>query len=144
MITIDSPRFGSLEVEPSRVIEFPVGMAGFEDCKRFTLFHPDEENPPYFILQSLDDPAVAFHIADPALFGFNFDINLTDEEAELIQLGNPDDLAVVVILTKGGDRSPLRANLNAPIVLNLASRRGLQHVFSTLNYNVAPVSAKGD
>lgn len=136
MINIDSPRFGSLQVEPSRIIEFPVGMAGFEDCKRYTLFHPDEDSPRYFILQSLDDPAVAFHIADPALFGFNFDIELTDEEAALLQLGKDEEIVVTVILTKGGESQPLRANLNAPLVLNLASRRGLQHVFSKLNYDV--------
>lgn len=136
MINIDSPRFGSLQIEPSRIIEFPVGMAGFEDCKRYTLFHPDEDSPRYFILQSLDDPAVAFHIADPALFGFNFDIELTDEEAALLQLGKDDEIVVTVILTKGGESQPLRANLNAPLVLNLASQRGLQHVFSKLNYDV--------
>lgn len=136
MINIDSPRFGHLEVEPSRVIEFPVGLAGFEDCKRFSLFHPDEDNPRYFILQSIDDPAVAFHIADPALFGFNFDIELTDEEAGLIQLTDPSQVVVVVILMKGALDQGLRANLNAPLVLNLESRRGLQHVFSKLNYTV--------
>ena len=141
MITIDSPRFGSLEVEPSRVIEFPVGMAGFEDCTRFSLFHPTDETPRYFILQSLDDPSVAFHIADPADFGFNFDIELSDEEIALLQMTDSADLAVVVILTKGDARSPLRANLNAPLVINLASRRGLQHVFSKLHFDITPKGA---
>lgn len=136
MINIDSPRFGTLQVEPSRVIEFPVGLAGFEDCKRFSLFHPEEENLRFFILQSIDDPAVAFHIADPALFGFNFDINLTDAEADLLQLSDPDDVVAVVILTKGSANEPVRANLNAPLILNLATRRGLQHVFSSLNYKL--------
>ena len=141
MITIDSPRFGSLEVEPSRVIEFPVGMAGFEDCTRYSLFHPAEDAPRYFILQSLDDPSVAFHIADPADFGFNFDIELSDEEIALLQMRDSADLAVMVILTKGDARSPLRANLYAPLVINLVSRRGLQHVFSKLNFDITP---KGD
>jgi flagellar assembly factor FliW len=135
---IQSPRFGTLQVEPSRIIEFPNGLAGFEDCKRYTLFHPEEDPPRYFILQSLDDPAVAFHIADPALYGFNFDVELSDEEIELLQLGDPADAAVVVILSKGAEgEGPLRANLNAPLVLNLASRRGLQHMFRRLNYTVS-------
>lgn len=136
MINIDSPRFGRLEVEPSRVIEFPVGLAGFEDCKRYTLFHPEDENPRYFILQSLDDSTVAFHIADPSLFGFNYEIELSDEEAALIALTDPANMAVVVILSKGDGAEAVRANLNAPLVLNLESRLGLQHVFSRLNYNV--------
>ena len=138
---IESPRFGTLTVEPSRIIEFPVGMAGFEDCKRFTLFHPedgDADSPRYFILQSLDDPNVAFHIADPGQMGFSFDVELSDEEIALLQLNDPADAAVVVILRKDDflKGNTLKANLIAPLVLNLAARRGLQHVFGALNYDV--------
>jgi flagellar assembly factor FliW len=133
---IDSPRFGSLEIEPSRIIEFPFGLAGFEDCRRFTLFHPEGENPRYFILQSLDDESVAFHISDPSAFGFNYEIKLSDEEAAALGLADPADAVVVVILSKGEGRDPVRANLKAPLVINLESRRGLQHVFSGLQYNV--------
>lgn len=143
---IESPRFGTLTVEPSRIIEFPVGLAGFEDCRRFTLFHPDDggveaepDAPRYFILQSLDDPGVAFHIADPGQMGFSFDVELSDGEIELLQLEDPADAAVVVILRKDEflKSSTLKANLNAPLVLNLAARRGLQHVFGALNYDVS-------
>lgn len=134
MIKIDSPRFGTLEVEPSKVIEFPRGLPGFEDFRRFTLFHPEGEEPKYFILQSLDDPDVAFNIADPAVLGFNFEIALSDEESALLDLGDPAEAVVVVLLVKEG--SHLRANLKAPLVLNLRSRRGLQHLFASLNYEI--------
>lgn len=133
---IDSPRFGTLEVEPSKVIEFPHGLPGFENCQRFTLFHPEGEDPKYFILQSLDEPAVAFHLADPARFGFSYEIVLSDEEAATLQLTDPAQMAVAVILTKPDDAGPVNANLNAPLVLNLAARRGLQHVFAELKYAI--------
>jgi flagellar assembly factor FliW len=138
---IDSPRFGTLTVDPERVIDFPVGMAGFEDCRRFTLFHPEDEAsdaPRYFILQSLDDASVAFYIADPGQMGFDFDVALSDDEIALLKLQDPADAVVVVILRKDDflKGTGLKANLNAPIVLNLSARRGLQHVFGTLNYAV--------
>ncbi len=138
MIRIESPRYGSLEVDPERVIEFPAGLVGFEDCTRYTLFHPEDtgdDAPRYFILQSLDDPAVAFHIADPALFGFDFEVKLADDEAALLKLADPEKAAVVVILSKGG--KGVRANLRAPLILNLDARLGLQHVFSDLEYDVS-------
>jgi len=137
-MNIESPRFGSLDVEPSRIIEFPLGLVGFEDCRRFTLFHPEDsanEAPRYFILQSLDDPSVAFHIADPALFDFSYEITLSDEEAAQLQMTDPSQTAVVVTLTKDSD-GPLRANLNAPLIINLESRRGLQHMFARLDYKL--------
>jgi flagellar assembly factor FliW len=132
---IESPRFGTLEVEPSKIIDFPDGLPGFEELRRFTLFHPEGQAPMYFILQSVDDPAVAFHVADPSHYGFNFEIALSDEETATLALKRPEDLAVVVMLVEesGGK---VRANLKAPLVINLATKRGLQHVFSRLNYDV--------
>jgi flagellar assembly factor FliW len=138
---IESPRFGTLEVEPEKIIEFPRGLPGFEECRRFTLFHPEGKDPKYFILQSLDDELVAFHLADPARFGFNYEIALSDEETALIGLDDPATGVVAVMLTKGSEADPVRANLNAPLVINLATRRGLQHVFARLNYEVTLKSA---
>ena len=140
---IDIERLGlkNVPVDPETLFAFPEGIAGFEDCKRFTLFHPEEgdaDSPRYFILQSLDDASVAFHIADPGQMGFSFDVELSDEEIDLLQLKDPADAAVVVILRKDDflKGNALKANLNAPLVLNLEARRGLQHVFGALNYDV--------
>jgi len=144
---IESPRFGTLVVEPSRIIEFPRGLVGLEDCKRFSLFHPEGEQTSHFILQSLDDPALAFHIADPAQLGFAYEIVLSDEEAADLAISGSERrvaesgevLAVVVILSKEDTDQPVRANLNGPLVINLDTRRGLQHVFVRLDYNLTPV-----
>lgn len=142
-MNIDSPHSGSLSVAPDRVIEFPDGLPGFESLRRFSLFLPESDAagnaPKYFILQSLDDPAVAFNIADPALFGFNYEINLSDAEIAVLELADPSEAAVVVILVKNdgtGGEGELRANLKAPLVLNVRARRGIQHVFARLNYQV--------
>jgi flagellar assembly factor FliW len=138
-MNIDTPNSGTLEVTPDRIIEFPHGLAGFEEYRRYTLFHPETEDgsaPRYFILQSLDDPAIAFNIADPAIFGFNYEIALTDEESASLDLADPAEAAVVVILVKDEATGRVRANLKGPLILNVAARRGIQHVFSGLNYQV--------
>ena len=139
-MNIDTPHSGTLETDPDRIIEFPHGLPGFEQQHRYTLFHPetgDEGVPRYYILQSLDDPAVAFNIADPALFGFNYEISLSDAEATALDLADPGEAAVVVVLVKDAEaQGDLRANLKAPLVLNTRTRRGIQHVFSRLNYQV--------
>jgi len=139
-MNIDNPHAATLGIAPDRVIEFPAGLAGFEAFHRFSLHHPETEagTPPrYFILQSLDDPAVAFNIADPDLFGFNYEITLSDEEVAALHLTTPSDVAVVVILVKDGSASgQVRANLKAPLLINLATRRGIQHVFARLSYQV--------
>lgn len=134
-MNIESPRYGAIEVAPDKVIEFPRGMPGFDELRNFTLLHPEGEDPKYFVLQSLDLPEVAFNLTDPARFGFNFEISLSDDDAAALELAAPEEAAVVVMLVRDGE-GHLRANLNAPLVLNLRSRRGIQHVFSRLNYEV--------
>lgn len=143
-MNIDTPHSGTLDVAPDRIIEFPNGLPGFEDCKRYALLSPESEGAPrYFILQSLDDPAVAFNIADPSLFGFNYEIELSDEESAALDLADPAEAVVVVMLVKdaaaGGE---LRANLKAPLVLNVRARRGIQHVFARLSYQVTLKSSE--
>lgn len=146
---IDSPRFGTLEIQTDRIIEFPRGLVGFEKCTRYALFHPEGEAPTFFILQSLDDAAIAFQIADPARLGFTYELELSDTEAAELQMpagerrvsSSGSEIAVVVVLSNEGEGKPVRANLNGPLVINLAARRGLQHVFARLDYRIEPESA---
>ncbi|MBV2234384.1 MAG: flagellar assembly protein FliW [Sterolibacterium sp.] len=144
-MNIESPRFGSLQIEPGKVIEFPHGLAGFENSRRFSLFHPEgEASPKYFILQSLDDAAVAFQITDPARLGFSYEIELNDEETQLLGFSDPAEIAVAVIVWRDGDHGhdgdanvaqagTLRASLKAPLLINTRARRGLQHIFTKLD-----------
>jgi flagellar assembly factor FliW len=144
---IESPRFGSLTVEPSRVLEFPQGLAGFEGCTRFALFHREGGESEFFFLQSIDDPAIAFLVTDPARFGFDYEIALSDDEVTLLQLTSADEATVVVMLLRelaaDGKEGPVQANLKAPLILNSNARRGLQHVFARLDYKVTLSSGSG-
>lgn len=141
-MNIDTPSAGSIDATQDRAIEFPSGLAGFEELHRFNLYHPETPDgvaPRYFILQSIDDPAVAFNIADPGVFGFSYEITLSDAEAAALELADPSEAAVVVILVKDArpnGEAPVRANLKAPLILNVNARRGIQHVFASLDYQV--------
>ena len=132
---IESPRFGVLEVDASRIIEFPAGVAGFEDCKRFTLFHPEGDAPKFFILQSVDDPALAFHVTDPVPLGFSYELQLSAQELQTLQISDPEEAVVLVILAKRQGEG-VQANLKAPLVINPRAQRGLQHIFTELRYEV--------
>jgi flagellar assembly factor FliW len=137
---IKSSRYGEVEVAEDKTIEFPRGLAGFETLRRFALLHPEGDQPKYYILQSMEDADVAFNIADPATFGFSYEITLDDELSQLLgQPGTPEAVAddvVLVILSKEADNAPLRAILKAPLILNLKTRKGLQHIFTRLDYTL--------
>lgn len=138
---LESPMFGIVEVSEDKVIDFPAGLPGFEHCKRFALVHEEGKAPTVFLLQSADDPSVAFSVTGPENLGVNYEFELDDDEAAILQLSTPADALVAIIVHKDEtDKSPetagLRANFMAPLVINVAARRGLQKVINKLGCDI--------
>ncbi len=142
---IKSPDFGTVEVADDRIIEFPAGLPGFEQCRRFALVHEEGREPEVFLLQSADDPEVAFSVTAPGRLGVNLEFDLTDDDLALVKLdsiGKADDVAVVIIIRsqKAEEAGPagagLSANFMAPLVINTRARLGMQKVISRLGCEI--------
>ena len=140
---IESPSYGSLEVDADKLIEFPAGLPGFEDCKRFTLIEVDSlKAPAIAILQSADQPDVAFSVSIPENLGLHYEFNLTPAEEDLLRAKKAEDIVILLILRRDDSPSrrptdsPLKANLMAPLVINAATRRGLQKVIGSIGCDI--------
>ena len=139
---IESPVFGTLEVSDDRIIEFPAGLPGFDDCHRFTLIHEEGAAGQVVQLQSLDQPEVVLSIAGPETLGISYDFTLSDAEVDTLRLTRPEDVVVAVVIRRAGDEGKgpseagLRANFIAPLVINTASRIGMQKIFSKLGCDI--------
>ena len=135
---IESPRFGSLEVDIDKLIEFPAGLPGFEDCKKFTMLElGDEKSSGVGILQCVDRPEIAFSVAEPDQFGLHYEFALTTEEEQVLKVTRIEDVAVFLILRRddgvssgvtAGAELPVKANLMAPLVINALERIGIQKI----------------
>lgn len=138
---ISTSYFGSQEIDPNTVIMFPNGIPGFENFTKYKLFH-EEGKPTVFWLQSVEDPEVVFSVAPPELFNITYEVNLSDEEAAAIELEDPVDVTVMVILArhegepsesdKAQVASNVRANLYGPLVINAKHMLGMQKVVTRL------------
>ncbi|MBX3686286.1 MAG: flagellar assembly protein FliW [Rhodocyclaceae bacterium] len=139
---IESPVFGTLEVSDDRIIEFPAGLPGFDDCHRFTMIHEEGAAGQVVQLQSLDQPEVVLSIAGPETLGISYDFTLSDAEVDTLRLTRPEDVVVAVVIRRAGDEGKgpseagLRANFIAPLVINTASRIGMQKIFSKLGCDI--------
>lgn len=136
---VETYLFGTITVDPEKVLEFPNGLVGFEASQRYTLVHEGEQgDATSFTLQSLDNPTLAFQIVDPTTLGFNYELGLTDVENALLQTPAPEDVAVMlVIFRKEGDgKAELCPNLRAPLIINTRARIGLQKVMETCRQNI--------
>lgn len=122
------PRFGSeeVEVDPASLIEFPSGLPGFDACRRFKLFHADD-NLSVFWLQSVDDLLVAFPLSDPGLFKLAYNLTLSDDEEDILRITDGDELQIAVTLSQQAEgQSAVRPNLRSPIIINVTKRTALQ------------------
>jgi flagellar assembly factor FliW len=132
---IDIERLGLKEVpvDPDTLFTFSEGLAGFEDCKRFKIFH-EEGKPSVFWLQSIDDTEVMFPIVTPEALDIEYQIELSDADCTLIALGNIEDAAVAIIVYRDqAANGKIAANARSPLILNLKARKGMQKVLSEIH-----------
>jgi flagellar assembly factor FliW len=113
-LTIDSSRFGTLEIASEDVIEFPNGLIGLGG-RRYALVGDDRDGA-FRWLHSLDDPALALPVANPWHFFTDYVVELSDKASEPITAA-PADVAVWVTVRAGAELSDFYANLRAPILI---------------------------
>ena len=132
---IDIERLGlkNVPVDPETLFTFPEGIAGFEDCKRFKLFHEEGQNT-VFWLQSVDDSGVMFPIVAPEAIDVEYQIELSDADCALISLQNVEDAVVVVIVYRDeAQNGKIAANTRSPVILNLKSQKGMQKILQEVH-----------
>ena len=132
---IDIERLGlkNVAIDPETLFSFPQGIAGFEDCKRFKIFH-EEGKPTVFWLQSIDNLEAIFPIVIPEALGIEYQIELSDADCELIEVKSLEDVVVVVIVYRDeAQGGRIAANARSPVILNLNNRKGMQKVLQNVH-----------
>ena len=113
-------RLGKLAVDMDRVIHFPRGIIGFEECKKFTLLQLRDDSP-FLILQSMTKPDLGLMVADP------YKVKIGSAEQKILQVDDIHEIAVLVTVTiPPGKPEETSLNLMGPIIVNSKSRVGLQ------------------
>jgi flagellar assembly factor FliW len=115
-LTLNSSRFGTVEISADAVIEFPHGLIGVPG-NRYVLLARGHA-PSLTWLQSVDDPGFALPIADPHRFFDSYEIDLSEEESERIGVGSAEGSAVYVTVRHDGVRHEVTANLRAPLLVS--------------------------
>lgn len=123
-----------IEVEEKDLITFPVGVVGFEECKRYALTSLPEEDP-FVRLQSIESPDTAFVLVNPLLFSPDYDFEVNDDIIELVGIVDPEDLQLFVIVTVHTEYTKMTGNLLAPILINGRNRKACQLILQGTDYS---------
>lgn len=124
---IHTSRFGSLDVDESRVITFPKGLLGFSKFTRYALIEPGHDAY-FWWLQSVQAADLAFVVTDPSVFVPTYRVPLKHEQMAELGMRSLDEAQVFVIVNKRG--SVLTGNLQGPLVIHVEKKIGEQLVLS--------------
>jgi flagellar assembly factor FliW len=120
--TLKSTRFGDVELADDAVVDFPNGLIGLRGTRYALVPHGDDRT--FVWLHSMEDPDLALPVTRPWNFFSDYEVELSDSEAERIGVSDPDRAAVYVTVRAGGSAQDFTANLRAPIIIS--EGRGFQ------------------
>ncbi len=129
---IETTRFGTIEVDDSRIIVFTEPLLGFADRRRFVLIQTSPD-PVFFWLQSVEEPGLAFVVCDPLAFVPDYQAPVREDDLAGLKLASLDDCQVLVIVNKV--EGYLTGNLLGPLVIGSGSLLAKQLVLSDRRYS---------
>ena len=129
--------FGEVEVEDSKIINFPNGIIGFPDLKRFTLMHDEEgDNNTIKWLQSVEEPDFAMPVIDPLIVSPDYSPEIDKNVIADIGDLKDEDILVLVTVTVPHDLTKMTVNLMGPFVINVENKKGVQAIVENSEYPV--------
>jgi flagellar assembly factor FliW len=115
-VTLDSTRFGTLEVPEEALIEFPCGLIGLPST-RYALLAASEDAA-FLWLHSTEDPDLAIPVTNPFRFFDGFEVEISDDEAARIGINESDETSVYVTVRAAATLQEFSANLRAPLLVS--------------------------
>jgi flagellar assembly factor FliW len=134
MPTVTTKRFGDLAYSSEDVVHFPAGLVGLPELRRWIVLDAGG-NSPLRWFQSLDRWEFSFPVLPPEYFR-------ADYQVDSGRPGLPGDIAAaehrtLIITTVQPGGGVLTGNLLAPLVIDMASRRGVQVTLDDERYGVS-------
>jgi len=138
MPVMQTKNFGTINYEPDSELEFPHGLPGFDDRRRFVAVRFAESDPLVY-LQSLEDPALCFITMPVLAVDPRYRLKVTGDDlcqigltpARQPRIGEDVFCLTVLAMREAGPT----ANLLAPIVINLKTRRAVQAIAPESEYS---------
>lgn len=138
---IDSRIFGEIDIDDDKIIRFEEGVIGFKEYHNYALIYDEEKrkDPKGGImwLQCMDEPDLAFPVADPLHIYPGYNPVVEDEWlAPIGEFDDVDDIFLLSILTVPSDITKVTANLKAPLIINTVTKKACQTIVNNEEYEI--------
>ena len=128
--------FGVINIEEKQKITFTRGIFGFDNIREYALLNASQW--PFFWLQAIDVPDLAFILIDPLIFRPDYTLDVDESDLLDIEL-TPEDrdkMLVFSIVTVPDDQKKMTANLQGPVIINREKRTGRQFISTNQKWSV--------
>jgi len=133
--TMEFPRFGACTFGEADVIQFPWGLPGFPNLRRWLALTVETQSS-FVWLQSIDDAKIALPTADPYFMFEDYDPKLPAYAAAALEITSPSDFTILCVLVVAENADEMTMNLFAPVVVNLRTRKARQVVLENSGFSV--------
>lgn len=128
--------FGQIDYETEDVLDFPDGLFGFPDEKKFLLLPFSGSQGNMLCLQSIAAPAPAFILMNPFSLKPDYAPELTDQELQMMGVTRSQELCYYVMCTARQPVGQSTVNLRCPVVVNPDLHRAIQVILDTKEYHM--------
>jgi len=118
------------------VIDLVSPLPGFPEDDSFTLVRLDETGT-LCQLQSLSHEALQFLVVPAITFFPDYAPVVGDDVVDALEIASADDVLVLLIVRAGASLADTTANLRAPLLVNLKSRKAAQVVLEDADLPLA-------
>jgi len=132
---LQTTRFGELTIDPDQVLTFTQPIIGFPEQRRYVLLD-GPQNSGLSWLQSTEQGDLAFLLMNPLDVMPDYRVRLGQSEMNELAVQSPDELEVFTLLVVPQDRTQIRTNLKAPVLINKKHRLGKQTVLDRSEYPI--------
>ena len=112
----------------SNEVFLPLGLVGFPELTCMEIVY-SEDQLPFMWLQDKGESGLSFLVINPDGFLQNYTIELSELDAEFLEISNPEEALFLNLVTVQGETPrTVYANLVGPVVINRGSSKGKQVV----------------
>lgn len=140
---LDTKRFGQIEIDENGILEFPEGIPGFEDIKRFVLLGSSDESSLFQWLQAVDNTELAFVVVEPKRIWPDYEVDVDEDDVKMLEIDNESKVLVFSIVVVPEDVEKMTANLKAPILINTSNKKGKQIIMDNSRYDIKSYIMEG-
>lgn len=127
--------YGTKEYDESDIINFPKGLPGFKDLKKFIIFSLEENNI-FSMLHSIEDSNIGLIVVSPFYAMKEYEFNLEDHIEKQLRIESEEDVLVLTTVCVDSNEKKVTTNLKAPIVINIKQKIGEQLILDEAKYPI--------